>query len=79
MFQGHFEEGLKQWSLAKSFHHGHDHHFIIGSSTSKVKLLNIVVQTFTFLLVNGEEVGGILLPDSGVYEMGNKELTYVAK
>ena len=54
----------------------------LGSSTSKTAWLNyfhIVLQVLTLLLVNREEVGDILLPDSAAHEIGDKELTQVTK
>ena len=69
-------QGVEQRAGPKSFYHSHDYHFIarvLDFQYGLVKPLYIVLQALYFLLVDGKEVGGILLPNSATHEVGDKE------
>ncbi|GFY87195.1 hypothetical protein Acr_05g0008340 [Actinidia rufa] len=75
-FRNTFGKGVEQRTRSKSFHHRHDHYLVTGILHfyyGLVKSLYLVFQALGFLLVNGEEVGGILLPVSVAHEVGNEE------
>ena len=60
----------------KTFHHFHDHDFILGIfyfKDSLIESLDIILQTFSVFLVDYEEMGGIFLPNFMAHEIGYKE------
>ena len=62
--------------FTKTLHHHHDHHLITGILHFQdilIKILDVILQALSVLLMDCEKVEGILFPDLAAHEIGDKE------